>query len=138
DNEKTTEDVFKLLRLNTDKGGEILKKPVLTTWFKYVGMSGQDANQLLLLKLKMEFSDEDLAKVLVAAGRDTNVQIEVWDMILAQHRCWRGRKKTAEDVFNLLKLNNEGEQLFKSRILDVWVSYVVELDKKNADEEILQ
>ncbi|KAG3211955.1 hypothetical protein PC129_g17073, partial [Phytophthora cactorum] len=39
DNEKTTEDVFKLLRLNTDKGGEILKKPVLTTWFKYVGMS---------------------------------------------------------------------------------------------------
>ncbi|KAG6942441.1 hypothetical protein JG688_00018113 [Phytophthora aleatoria] len=73
--------------------------------------------------------------MLVAAGKDTNFQIEVWDLILAQHRYWRGRKETAEDVFNLLKLNNEGEQLFKSRILDVWVSYVVGLNKKNADEK---
>ncbi|ETO65303.1 hypothetical protein F444_17362 [Phytophthora nicotianae P1976] len=131
---KTTEDVFKLLRLNTDTGVDLLKNPALKIWMKYVATSGQNAYQLLLLKLRTKYSDEQLAKILDVAARDSNVRIEVWKLEGAQHNDWLGGRASADSIFKLLKLNKEGEELFKSPILDTWVNYVARLGKKNMDE----
>ncbi|KUF85423.1 hypothetical protein AM588_10002793 [Phytophthora nicotianae] len=131
---KTTEDVFKLLRLNTDTGVDLLKNPALKIWMKYVATSGQNAYQLLLLKLRTKYSDEQLAKILDVAARDSNVRIEVWKLEGAQHNDWLGGRASADSIFKLLKLNKEGEELFKSPILDTWVNYVAKLGKKSMDE----
>lgn len=43
------------------------------------------------------------------------------------------REKSADDVFKLLQLKNEGETLFKDPSFSRWVSYVRSIDEKNAD-----
>ncbi|KAE8951967.1 hypothetical protein PF010_g32987 [Phytophthora fragariae] len=47
---------------------------------------------------------------------------------------WLTSKKTADDVFKLLKLDDEGAKLFDTPVFSTWVSYASKLDEKNPDE----
>ncbi|KAF4136964.1 hypothetical protein GN958_ATG13843 [Phytophthora infestans] len=107
---KTAEDAFKLLRLNSEKGDDILTNPVGT-----------------------RFSDEALAKMLVAAAIDVRVQINVHvpALVMMQLKSWLKEGRAADDVFSLLTLN---DKLFDTSMLSTWRSYLQMLDKKNADE----
>ncbi|ETK93947.1 hypothetical protein L915_02937 [Phytophthora nicotianae] len=109
---KTEDDAFNLLRLSIDDGYEILKNPALSTWNSYVKMLKHNPDELLFLKLKRQFSDYEIAKL------DSWVKLD----------------KTADDIFNVLKLNKEGDKLFESPVLSYWVAFVMKGDKENADE----
>ncbi|KAF4031817.1 hypothetical protein GN244_ATG16332 [Phytophthora infestans] len=129
---RTADDVFKLLRLSADEGGNQLRNPVLKTWLEYATMRGRDGYQVLLTKMIAKFSDEHVAKMLAVAARDINVRIDDEKLHNALLNIWLKRKERSAGVFDLLKLNKEGDFLFKSPVLDTWVSYVSKLDKKTA------
>ncbi|KAG3122149.1 hypothetical protein PI124_g24207 [Phytophthora idaei] len=65
--EKTTTDVFKLLKLDAGKGDEMFKNPALSTWFSYATLGKEDLYHFLLLKLTDRYDEEGLAHMLVAA-----------------------------------------------------------------------
>ncbi|KUF99115.1 Glucan 1 [Phytophthora nicotianae] len=134
--EKTAEDAFKILRLSDDIGDDILRNPAVTTWYSYVKMRKQNPDELLFFELKKVLSDERLARTLVAAKKKGNAKIDVSVLEVEQFKYWLRGGKSADDIFTLLKLNKNGDKLFESPMLNTWVSYVVKLDEKNADELI--
>ncbi|ETO75242.1 hypothetical protein F444_09152 [Phytophthora nicotianae P1976] len=134
--EKTAEDAFKILRLSDDIGDDILRNPAVTTWYSYVKMRKQNPDELLFFELKKVLSDESLARTLVAAKKKGNAEIDVSVLEVEQFKYWLRGGKSADDIFTLLKLNKDGDKLFESPMLNTWVSYVVKLDEKNADELI--
>ncbi|KAI9985483.1 hypothetical protein PInf_004931 [Phytophthora infestans] len=99
---KTADDVFKLLKLNTDKGDELLESPALRTWMSYVALGKGDPYNLLLLKLTSRYDEEELTHMLVVAKSGIARNVEK-----AQLKSWLSKGKTAEDAFKLLRLNSE-------------------------------
>ncbi|KAG7377374.1 hypothetical protein PHYPSEUDO_011753 [Phytophthora pseudosyringae] len=133
---KTADDVFKLLRLNIENGDDLLRNPALTTWLSYVRMQNHDPNKLLISELTARYSDESLARIIIAARTNSNTRINVGRLEEALLASWIRGDKTADDMFNVLKLNKDGT-LFESPTLGTWVSYVTKLDKENPDEVML-
>ncbi|KAF1791331.1 hypothetical protein PC129_g3297 [Phytophthora cactorum] len=128
-NGKTVDDAITLLRLNTGEGGELLKNPALSTWFSYVKMTKQNPDELLFLKLKTRFSDEELV-TMIAVTRDAKVWIYLEGLARVQLKNWLRKDKTADDIFNVLKLNKEGDTLFESPK----ISFATRVDNDNPDE----
>ncbi|EEY68945.1 secreted RxLR effector peptide protein, putative [Phytophthora infestans T30-4] len=89
---RTADDVFKLLRLSADEGGNQLRNPVLKTWLEYATMRGRDGYQVLLTKMMAKFSDEHVAKMLAVAARDINVRIDDEKLHNALLNIWLKRK----------------------------------------------
>ncbi|KAE9258652.1 hypothetical protein PF001_g33292, partial [Phytophthora fragariae] len=46
---------------------------------------------------------------------------------------WLASKQTVDDVFKLLKLDDEGAKLFQNPVSSTWVSYATKLNGKNPD-----
>ncbi|ETO82884.1 hypothetical protein F444_03026 [Phytophthora nicotianae P1976] len=131
---KTADDVFKLLKLHADTGDEILKNPLLNLWFSYVEKLKQDPNELLYMKLKTQVGDAGFVKALVAARRDLSAQGLFDALRKAQLNNWVRAGSSVDDIYNLLKLNKEGDKIFESPMFGTWTSYAMKLDKANADE----
>ncbi|EGZ07885.1 hypothetical protein PHYSODRAFT_526094 [Phytophthora sojae] len=77
--------------------------------------------------------DHKIASLLAAAKwglPGSTVAEKVEELLLSS---WTTEKKSADDVFKLLQLKNEGETLFKDPSFSRWVSYVRSIDEKNAD-----
>ncbi|RAW25522.1 hypothetical protein PC110_g18063 [Phytophthora cactorum] len=89
---------------------------------------------MLFLELKARFGDEKVAQLLVVAARDDKVKIDVRPLVTVQLNYWHQGGKTAEDIFNLLKLSEVGDELFDSPMFRTWISYVTNLNDKNSDE----
>ncbi|KAF1787476.1 hypothetical protein GQ600_7628 [Phytophthora cactorum] len=144
------------------KGDEMFKNPALSTWFSYATLGKEDPYHFLLLKLtgrydeeglahmlvaakdgkmlflelKARFGDEKVAQLLVVAARDYKVKIDVRPLVTVQLNYWQQGGKTADDIFNLLKLSEVGDKLFESPMLLTWRAYVANLDPKKTDELI--
>ncbi|KUF85750.1 hypothetical protein AM588_10001001 [Phytophthora nicotianae] len=131
---KTADDVFKLLKLHADTGDEILKNPLLNLWFSYVEKLKQDPNELLYMKLKTQVGDAGFVEALVAARRDLSAQGLFDALRKAQLNNWVRAGSSVDDIYNLLKLNKEGDKIFESPMFGTWTSYAMKLDKANADE----
>ncbi|KAG2812665.1 hypothetical protein PC116_g19161, partial [Phytophthora cactorum] len=71
------------------------------------------------------FGDEKVAQLLVVAARDDKVKIDVRPLVTVQLNYWHQGGKTAEDIFNLLKLSENSDELMFSVI------------KKHYDDDIL-
>ncbi|KAI9985558.1 hypothetical protein PInf_004932 [Phytophthora infestans] len=87
---KTADDVFKLLKINTDKGDELLENPALSTWMSYVTLEKGDPYNLLLLKLKSRYDEEELAHMLVVTE-----SVIARDVEMALLKSWLSKGKTA-------------------------------------------
>ncbi|KUF86860.1 hypothetical protein AM588_10001288 [Phytophthora nicotianae] len=68
--EQSADDVFKLLRLH-EKGEKLFEDSLVSTWILYVTKLNKDkASELMFKSLKTHYSDEVLAKLIVAARSD--------------------------------------------------------------------
>ncbi|KAG3230697.1 hypothetical protein PI124_g24206, partial [Phytophthora idaei] len=89
-------------------------------------MSTQNPEEMLFLELKTRFSDGNLAKVLVVAARGANSKNFVHALEEMQRNYWlKGGGGTVDDIFNLLKLSENSDELMFSVI------------KKHYDDDIL-
>ncbi|GMF13666.1 unnamed protein product [Phytophthora lilii] len=134
--EKTADDVFKLFKLNQVENDRfLLRNPMLRTWTSYVEKLGEDPYQFLFLKLKMRYrSDLGLARMLVSAKEQRGTSTIVSNLENVQFKNWISEGKSADDVFELLKLDSVKDNIFNDPMLSTWTSYVQRLGKNSGEE----
>uniref|UniRef100_H3GFB8 RxLR effector PexRD54 WY domain-containing protein n=1 Tax=Phytophthora ramorum TaxID=164328 RepID=H3GFB8_PHYRM len=125
---KTVDDIFALLKLNNEEG-KLLQNTMLTTWMSYVNLQGKNPYDMILVKLSAHYDEAGLAKMLVTAKQDGTAFSIVRKLEEVQFKNWLSDGKTADDVYNLLKLNLERGDILKSPMLTTWISYTAKLDE---------
>ncbi|KAL4092828.1 hypothetical protein PRIC1_011819 [Phytophthora ramorum] len=125
---KTVDDIFALLKLNKE-GEKLYQSPMLRTWLSYVDLQGKNPYDLLLVKLSAHYDEAGLAKMLVAAKKDGKAPGLARMLEEVQFKNWQSDGKSADNIYNLLKLNLDGDDILKSPMLTTWISYTTKLDE---------
>ncbi|KAL4092726.1 hypothetical protein PRIC1_011717 [Phytophthora ramorum] len=125
---KTADDIFALLKLNNEEG-KLLQNTMLATWISYVNLQGKNPYDMILVKLSTHYDEAGLAKMLVTAKQDGTASSIVRKLEEVQFKNWQSDGKSADDVYNLLKLNLERGDILKSPMLTTWISYTAKLDE---------
>ncbi|KAE9069249.1 hypothetical protein PF010_g26733, partial [Phytophthora fragariae] len=116
---------------------DLFDNPNFHKWVNSVTMSYKRtpdaANAVIVSTIAARHGDEFLARMLAWAKAAPTKQRFATQLEEAQLANWLASKKTAGDVFKLLKLDDEGVKLFKNSVFDTWVSYATKLDDKNPD-----
>ncbi|POM59297.1 Secreted RxLR effector peptide protein, partial [Phytophthora palmivora] len=130
------DDVFRFLKL--DKADKLLESPSLNRWIVYVTrVSKEDPYKLLFLDLAKRYNDEGLANVLVAAKSASGTKFNVGKLENLLLQRWVRAGKTADDVYDLLKLRNEvANKLLKNPALETWLSYVTKVGYQDPYREL--
>ncbi|POM73760.1 ABCF/EF-3b transporter-like protein, partial [Phytophthora palmivora] len=127
--ERSVDDVFTLLKMN-EKGDEVFKSPVWGMWTSYLKKLGsENSDQLMFMVLRKHYDDDQLANILATTAKNYNTRGIAEKLEELQRASWLSSGKSADDVFHILKLNHEGDNLLKSQVLGSWVSYVKLLEK---------
>ncbi|OWZ06865.1 RxLR effector protein, partial [Phytophthora megakarya] len=132
---KTADDVFKLLKLD-ETTDDFLKSPSLTRWTQYVKtVSKENPYEMLYLKLSKRYNEEELANLLVGAKNELSTKNIARDVEVYQLKRWTNSRKTENDVYKMLKLQNEEPtKLLQNPALNTWISYVKTLNDDPYDE----
>ncbi|KAL4145923.1 hypothetical protein PRNP1_011796 [Phytophthora ramorum] len=126
---KTADDVFKLLQLNKD-GDTIFASSVWSVWSSYLTkLDKENADELMFVVLKKHYGgDEGVAKMVSVANKEASTK-DIGTKL--EEELWRSQGKGGNDIFKLLKLDEEGQKFFESPALSTWVSYVTKFNKQN-------
>ncbi|KAF4032369.1 hypothetical protein GN244_ATG15773 [Phytophthora infestans] len=131
---KSADDVYAILQL--DAGGQnVLNNPGLPAWLSYVKSPSTDYIEALLLKLREQYDDVTVAKMIVSSQSGVNKRIS-GQLEKELSTAWRKNHITEMEVFQLLKLNDAGTTLLKNPILEIWFHYVWKM-KRNDPYELL-
>ncbi|ETL47641.1 hypothetical protein L916_02626 [Phytophthora nicotianae] len=134
--EQSADDVFKLLRLH-EKGEKLFEDSLVSTWILYVTKLNKDkASELMFKSLKTHYSDEVLAKLIVAARSDYKFRqyaVKWQDLQLVN---WLNSGQTSDDVFKLLKLNVDESSVLTNPALNSWVRFTLKLEKEDPYEKL--
>ncbi|KAF4136223.1 hypothetical protein GN958_ATG14587 [Phytophthora infestans] len=130
---KTSDEFFKMLRLDTDQSIDTLKSPGLVSWFSYVKKISENPTEVLYRKLEIRFSDAEILKMFFAGRKDGTLKFSLGPMVRLIKGNWLGQKKTAEDVFTDLSLHKDGINFFENPILVTWFTYVKIMHQEEAD-----
>ncbi|KAE9066124.1 hypothetical protein PF010_g27929 [Phytophthora fragariae] len=136
DKQKAANKLFTKLKLH-ETTSDLFESPNFHKWIKSVTKAYKKtpdaANAVIVSTITARYGDEALARMLVAAKEvptTRNLATQLEEVQLAN---WLTSMKTADDVFKLLKLDDEGVNLFKNPVFSTWVSYATKLDDKNPD-----
>ncbi|KAL4145922.1 hypothetical protein PRNP1_011795 [Phytophthora ramorum] len=121
---KSADDIFNFLKL---KGDTLSNSPALSSWITYVEKMDDNPYELLLGKLMKRYDDASLARMLATAKEDYKTRSVAVKLGAAQLKQWVRYDKSPDDVYNLLKLNLEGNDILKSPILTTWISYTMKM-----------
>ncbi|KAG6955565.1 hypothetical protein JG688_00011821 [Phytophthora aleatoria] len=128
---KSPDDVFALLKL--DKAGQkVFTHPEVVTWAKYVddfNKANPDKHVTLFSTFAARFNDETLVQMLIAAKKVPSTEKIAVQVQAVQTKLWLNTRKKPEDVFKLLRLNEEGPDIFKSPLFSAWVQYTDDFRK---------
>ncbi|OWZ09238.1 RxLR effector protein, partial [Phytophthora megakarya] len=133
---KSPDDVFKLLSLHKEEGVDLLASDMLRVWSAYVERLNKNPDKLLLNKLKLRNSDEELAQFLLMARKDARLMTITDRLEEMMQKNWIDEGKSAQDVFKLYKLDEAGDSVFTNQMWSTWNSYVTKLNRGDPDESI--
>ncbi|ETM56476.1 hypothetical protein L914_00565 [Phytophthora nicotianae] len=129
------DDIFKLLKLD-ETGTKLFESPQVTTWASYVDEFNKNAPNKkvsMLTLLARRYEEEDLVKMIEAAKKVPSTE-DIAVKLQAELKASVGGGKSPENFFKMLKLDDTGEELFKSPAFPTWVSYVDHFNRKNSGE----
>lgn len=127
---KTADDAFDFLLKRYHRF--IFEVPAVNTWVSYVTkLEKENPYQTMIAVLRGRFGDKKLDDMLVAAIDKIHAKAVAERL---RGELWLSQERTADDVFELLYLNDWRRNLFDRPHFSTWVSYVVRLDKENADD----
>lgn len=136
-NGKSADDVFKLLTLDKAADG-LLANPQLNDWISYMNLFNE-ANPAkrttVIATLTRHFGDEGLARIIEAAKQAPTTAALAKRMQTEQIQRWLVDKKTPEDVFSLLKLDDVELRLFEQPQIVTWAKYLDDFKKANPTSE---
>ncbi|EGZ15124.1 hypothetical protein PHYSODRAFT_333395 [Phytophthora sojae] len=128
----TSEDLFKLLKLDEDVN-KVLTNQALVTWIDFLGRynaKNPEQKTTLIQTFTKFFGDEPLARMLASAKNVPSTEKMATRLQQAQFNQWLGVKST-DDVFKLLKLNGNVDNLLTNPNLSTWISYALLFNSKN-------
>ncbi|POM61848.1 Secreted RxLR effector peptide protein [Phytophthora palmivora] len=136
---KSPNDVFEYLLLNK-AGDDLLSNPELAIWIRYMTAFNKEnpmQKTSLHATLKTHYSSDAISKMIeagkVVKGAGT---IGVAKRLEAtQIQTWLGSKSTPDDVFQLLKLDEVGDDLLASPQLNTFTNYMNVFNKENPDKQ---
>ncbi|KAE9002954.1 hypothetical protein PR003_g19093 [Phytophthora rubi] len=116
DKQKAANKLFTKLKLH-ETTSDLFESPKFYKWVKSVTKSYKKtpdaANAVIVSTITARHGDEALARMLVAAKEASTTQRFATQLEEVQLANWLTSKKTADDVFKLLKLDDEGGKFFK-------------------------
>ncbi|CAI5700436.1 unnamed protein product [Peronospora effusa] len=136
---KFAHDVFNLLGLAEAKN-DLLDHPFFHYWSTYVKLLNTE-----YLKTKVSvvdtltpkyYSDEDLARLIVAAKNAPTPNDAVLELEKAQMDYWVEEKKSAHDVFNLLGLAEAKNGLLDHPLFHYWSTYVEKFNTNKSNKKL--
>ncbi|RQM09656.1 hypothetical protein DD237_007101 [Peronospora effusa] len=125
---KSSEQVFRLLKLDTTAGGPF-ESPVFLQWVAFVQLRYTkypgDATDLMLLTLAGHYkTDAALARVLVAKKEIERTESIASELLTAQAWRWIDAGRSETHVFKSLELDKTGDKLFENPLFMQWVAFV--------------
>lgn len=112
-----------------------MKNPAFSTWDSYVKML-KKPNEAMMSVLKTRYGDEALVNMIVVAKQNYHTEAVATKLEGVRLDTWLSNGQTADDIFKLLRLSKEGDDVFESAMWSTWVSYVIQLNKENPDESM--
>ncbi|OWZ16298.1 RxLR effector protein [Phytophthora megakarya] len=130
---KSADDVLKVL--NLDKAGdELFASPGLITLFLYTKKTTELDNPTndLLQVLTKHYGYDGLSKIFVMGQHRTDLAVLAKDLETTMGSQWLKSKLSPDEVFKLLKLNDDVDTLLTNPIfLKTWESYRILFNLKN-------
>ncbi|KAF4027564.1 hypothetical protein GN244_ATG20823 [Phytophthora infestans] len=111
--EKSPDQVFKILGLNK-MGAEGFANPQFARWTEFIATaSTKDPNVAMFTTLAAHYSDDALARMLMAAGMVESTENPAANLCLLQFEKWFSQGKTPASVNTILGVTNNSDDLTK-------------------------
>ncbi|OWZ14580.1 Avirulence (Avh) protein [Phytophthora megakarya] len=139
DSEKSTDDVFMLLKL--DKGEDNFNfqdKQLLNTWVSYINVfihKNPDKKYVLFSALQSGFNDIRLNQILNVAKTFSSMESTATKIQTAKIMNYRTSNESPSRVFMLLGLTDEGDHILSTSQFKLWMKYVEDFNKRNHKHE---
>ncbi|OWZ06972.1 Avirulence (Avh) protein [Phytophthora megakarya] len=139
DSGKTTDDVFKLLKLDEVVIVYHFRDEILfETWVSYINAfikANPDKKDALFSSLQSRFTDRPFNKILNEAKRFPSMEITASKIQTDKIATYLANNKSPKYVFQLIGLRNEGSDLLGSPLFNAWMKYVKEFNKRNPNNQ---
>ncbi|GMF65260.1 unnamed protein product [Phytophthora lilii] len=133
-NEKTPDDVFKIFNLEKE-GDKLFENPATRTFVAFViRLDKTNSDEKLFSVLKARYDDEVLAKMIGEAANNPRTSEMTQGL---RNQLWLYEKKSADDVYKLLKLDEKGSNILKTPEFSTWASYLAILKTNKQDYALL-
>ncbi|KAK1941083.1 hypothetical protein P3T76_007789 [Phytophthora citrophthora] len=134
---KSTDDVFKLLKLHKT-GDKLFKNPQMLTWVSYVEkFNKRDPDQAIAIfsKLAGTYDQVTLSSMLEAAKHVPSTKKIASYLQGQQNQHWLSDGKSTDDIFKLLKLDTPDLNILIDPRLDAWTSFMRAFNMANEGKE---
>ncbi|OWZ00664.1 Avirulence (Avh) protein [Phytophthora megakarya] len=137
DSGKTTDDVFKLLKLDK-QAISFQNKVLLNTWISYINaFIKENPNKKITLfsALEIRFKDRQLNEILNVAKKFPGMESIATKIQTVNIQPLFARNESPRHVFTLLGLNDEGDHILSSPLFQTWMKYVEDFNKLNPKKQ---
>lgn len=118
-------DMFQKMQLDNLKNEELLDTVDLYVWYEFLELTGDAPDKLLLSKLLIGSSEENVAKLLFQAAKDYDGFALAGNVGNALLDKWKASHLDAGTVAERLGIKKTGDKLFDSVEMDVWDAYLL-------------
>ncbi|OWZ04385.1 RxLR effector protein [Phytophthora megakarya] len=126
-NQETVDELFTRFNVK-DVETNLLESAQFKNWDKAVskvfGHRVFRANHAMMLRLTQQHGEKELSSILAAAKQVPDTKYVAVNLLRAQIEHWVEQKIPADKVFEYLKLDKAGDDLFTSLELTRWMAYV--------------
>ncbi|POM76316.1 Avirulence protein (Avh) [Phytophthora palmivora] len=119
---------------------DALKNTQLNTLWKYVEMFNNKyptTKISVIDSLRIHYTDDVVMKALVNAKQVDDTKVVATKLETELFEGWMKNTESVDDVFTILKLHEQGSQLFRSEKLDILENYIAFINGKKHKKESL-
>lgn len=102
--------------------------PLVSTWMEYADMTKAKTYGLLLAKMRVHESDANLTTMFIGAEKSADTKDLAVKLEQAHMSDWLRNERSADEVFKLLKLDDDVDNVLSNPLLGSWMAYVEKLD----------
>ncbi|OWY98161.1 hypothetical protein PHMEG_00031140 [Phytophthora megakarya] len=136
---KTTDDVFKLLKLDDEANANIFRdKVLLKAWVSYLNdfvKKNPDQKDMLFSALQSRLRDRPLNEILNMAKKYPSIEKIAIKTQTDKISIYFTNNESPSHVFTILGLKDEGDGILGSPLFNLWMDYVKRFNNQNPDRQ---
>ncbi|OWZ15788.1 Avirulence (Avh) protein [Phytophthora megakarya] len=140
DRGKSTDDVFKLLQLDSHGNTyHIVDKLLLSTWVSYVNAfitKNPDKKISFFLSLEERLKERPINQILNEAKIFANLENTAINIQMNKIQYYLASNKSPITVYELLALDDIGDGILGTPLFRTWMKYVVDFNKQNPHKQV--